>query len=144
MNNVRFEDAIFIVNMRIRMVRDTLRLNPQAELFFVRSIDDLAFIDQAMTFLAQLLTDSTESCDSEYDYASDTEWQFNQLLTELSVDSSPFSSIPGGETRKQIAILREASDGRRKTLEESCPQTEIAMAEPVVSSAELSSLLGGK
>ena len=145
MNNDRFEDAVFIVNMRIRIVRDTLRLNPPADFFFERSMEDLAFIDQVLAFLAQLLTENEEqtASDSECDYASDAEWQFNQLLTELSTESSPFSD-PGGETRRQIALLRATSDDRRKTFEKIGMQAVMTRAEPVVSSVELNSLLGGR
>ena len=138
MNSASFEDAIFIVNMRIRMIRDTLRLNPPPELFLERCLDDLAFIDWVLTFLAQTLTTN-----EEYAYASDTEWQFSQLLTEFSVESSPFSSSTFIETREKIAMLRETSDERRKAIEESDLPVEMAKAEPVVSSAELSGLLGG-
>ena len=137
MNSDNFVDAIFIVNMRIRMIRDTLRLNPPPELFLERTLDDLAFIDWVLSILAEVLTTN-----EEYAYASDTEWQFSQLLTEFSAESSPFSSATFIETRDKIAILRETSDERRKAIEESDLPVEMAKAEPVVSSAELSGLLG--
>ena len=157
MYNASYEDAIFIVNMRIRMVRDTLRLNPPSELFLERSLDDLEFIDKALAFLAKLLAENSEQHDEEgeydaehtpslqgiVDYASDAEWQFSQLLTELSVEFGPFSSIARDETREKITALREASEVRRKALEESALSMEMVKAEPVVSSVELSSLLGG-
>ena len=138
MNSAGFEDSIFIVNMRIRMIRDTLRLNPSPELFLEKCLDDLSFIDRVLTFLAGMLTTN-----EEYIYASDAEWQFSQLLTEFSMESSPFSSNVYIETREKIAVLRETSNERRKTMEESDLPVEMAKAEPVVSSAELSGLLGG-
>jgi hypothetical protein len=146
MNSAQFEDAIFIVNMRIRLVRDTLRLNPPTDMFFQRSLDDLEFIGKALAFLAQMLTEGEEqrASSTDYDYASDAEWQFNQLLTELSVESIPFPVVPGEDVRMQIAVLREASDGRRKVFEESGLLSEMARAEPMVSSVELNSLLGSK
>lgn len=145
MNSAGFEDAIFIINMRIRMIRDTLRLNPPPELFLEKYLDDLAFIDWVLAYLVQALEVNGEKFvrNNEYAYASDTEWQFNQLLTEFSLESGLFSSCTDDETRQRIAVLREESDGRRKTLEEADLSPETAKAEPVVSSAELSSLLGG-
>jgi len=145
MNNAGFEDIIFIVNMRIRMIRDTLRLNPSPDLFLDISLDDLAFIDWVLACLTQSLAESEGRCggNNGYAYISDAEWQFNQLLTEFSQESSPFSASIYGETRSKITLLREASDGRRKAMEESELPSEMSKSEPVVSSAELSGLLEG-
>ena len=144
MNSVSFEDAIFIVNMRIRLIRDTLHLNPPPELFLEKCLDDLAFINWVLDFLTQLLIEKGElfSSNNEFAYASDAEWQFNQLITEFSAESSPFSSAIYPETCEKIVLLRKASDARRKALEETSLSEDIAKSEPVVSSAELNGLLG--
>ena len=145
MNNAGFEDIVFIVNMRIRMIRDTLRLNPPPDMFLEKSLDDLAFIDWVLACLTQSLAESEGRYGgyNGYTYISDAEWQFSQLLTEFSLESSLFSSSIYGETRARITMLREASDGRRKAMEESELPSEMAKSEPVVSSAELSGLLEG-
>jgi hypothetical protein len=124
------------------MIKDTLRLEPPPELFMEKCLGDFAFIDSVLATLAQtFLENNGQNGDSEY--ISDTEWQFSQLLTEFSVESSPFSSFFFPETIQKITVLRNASNNRRKTIEAAVPPPEIAHAEPVVSSAELSSLLGG-
>ena len=145
MSGASFEDTIFIVNMRIKMIRDILRLNPPTELFLEKCLDDLDFINWVLDFLAGTLTENGETSNksNEFNYASDTEWQFSQLLTEFTLESSPFSSKSFPEIRGKIVILRENSEERRKTLEESDLPVEIAKAEPVVSQAELNGLLGG-
>ena len=127
------------------MIRDTLRLNPPPELFLEKCLDDLAFIDWVLASLTQNLMENSSHFgkNSEYAYASDAEWQFSQLLTEFSAESGIFSSGGYDDTREKIASLREASDGRRKVLEEADLSPDTARTEPVVSSAELSSLLGG-
>jgi hypothetical protein len=144
MTYVNFEDIVFILNMRIRTVRDILRLNPPPELFMEKSLDDLIFIDHILSELTNRLT---ENCDYtgrniEFDYVSDSEWQFNQLITEFSLDSGPFSAHTFPEITERIAALRGASDLRRKTLDESDAPVELARSEPVVSSAEMNGLLG--
>lgn len=137
---MNLEDTIFILNVRIRMIKDTLRLNPPPELFLERSMDDLVFID---TVLAQLTGTLSENGSRYLDYVSDTEWQFNQLLTEFTLDSSPFSVTVFPDTRNKITALHDNSDTRRKAHDAFSLPAEIARAEPVVSSAELSGLLGG-
>ena len=138
MNNTSFEDSIFIINIRIKMIRDILRLNPPSELFLEKCMDDLVFIDWALSCLG-------EQCrgENQFDYASDAEWQFSQLLTEFSFESSPFPYQSFPKIGEKVAQLRSSSMARRKTLEESEIPVEMAKAEPLVSSAELSGLLGG-
>jgi len=145
MDRLNFEDTIFILNMRIRMIRDTLRLTPPPELFLEKSLDDLEFIDSVLEELVRSFTESGSQYDrnGEFEYISDTEWQLSQLLTEFSLESSPFSAQTFPETIEKIAALRSSSNIRRKTLEETSVPLEIAHAEPVVSSAELNGLLGG-
>jgi len=140
MNTIIIEDTIFIIGMRMRMIRDTLRLNPPADLFLEKSLDDLCFINHVLVSLGQMITEN----DSGFvDYLLDTEWQFSQLLIEFSVDSSPFSIRAFPDTREKIASLRAESDTRRKTLEESFVLAGD-LAEPVVSSAEMNGLWGDK
>jgi hypothetical protein len=140
MNTIIIEDTIFIIGMRMRMIRDTLRLNPPADLLLEKSLDDLCFINHVLISLSQMVTENDKGF---VDYLLDTEWQFSQLLIEFSVDSSPFSIRAFPDTREKIASLRTESDTRRKTLEESFVLAGD-LAEPVVSSAEMSGLWGDK
>jgi len=142
MNTLVAEDAIFIVGMQMRLIRDTLRLNPPADLFLEKSIDDLCFINHVLVTLSKLINEEN-SGHGFIDYLLDIEWQFSQLLIEFSVDSSPFSMSRFPDTRDKITSLRNESDARRKALEESFA---IAgdLEEPLVSSVELSNLLGSR
>jgi hypothetical protein len=140
MTNIVIEDTIFIIGMRMRMIRDTLRLNPPVDLFLEKSLDDLCFINHVLISLGQMVTETNNGF---VDYLLDTEWQFSQLLIEFSVDSSPFSIRAFPDTREKIASLRAESDARRKTLEESFVLAGD-LAEPVVSSAEMNGLWGDK
>jgi len=140
MNNISIEDTMFIIGMRMRIIRDTLRLNPPADLFLEKSLDDLSFINHVLVSLSQMISGNSSGF---VDYLLDTEWQFSQLLIEFSVDSSPFSIRAFPDTRDKIAALRTESDTRRKTLEESFVLAGD-LAEPVVSSAEMNGLWGDK
>ncbi len=118
MNPLNFEDTIFILNMRIRMIRDTLRLSPPPELFLEKSLDDLAFVDSILETLVRSFLDngSHYNGNGESDYIADTEWQFIQLLTEFTLESSPFSAGIFPETMQKIAAFRRSSDTRRKAM----------------------------
>lgn len=127
------------------MIRDTLRLNPPPELFLEKSLDDLAFVDGVLEALVRTFLENGNhyNGNGESDYIADTEWQFTQLLTEFTLESSPFSAGIFPETMEKIAVLRRSSDVRRKAVEGSGLPSEIAQAEPVVTSAEMNGLLGG-
>ncbi|MDR2923361.1 MAG: hypothetical protein LBU85_08480 [Treponema sp.] len=141
MNTIVIEDTIFIAGMRMRVIRDTLRLTPPPDLFLDKCLDDLCFINHILVSLSRMINENNGN--GFVDYLLDTEWQFSQLLIEFSVDSSPFSIRAFPDTREKIASLRAECDARRKTLEESFVFAG-GLAEPVVSSAELSGLLGSR
>ena len=145
MDYLNFEDTIFILNMRIKMSRDTLRLNPPPELFLEKSLDDLSFISNVLEVLVRTFVEngSRNNGNGIIDYISDTEWQFSQLLTEFSLETSPFTAQVFPEVLHKIAVLRESGNIRKKIIEESGLYSEIVQAEPVVSSAEMTGLLGG-
>ena len=94
------------------MLRDTLRLSPPPELFLEKSLDDLGFLNDVLAGLCDKYNGN-----GEFDSISDAEWQFNQLLTEFSLDSSPFRVSDFPETFEKITGLRRESDFRRKTLD---------------------------
>jgi len=131
--------------MRIRVIRDTLHLNPPPELFLEKSLDDLTFVDGALEALVKAISENRDqySGNNESEYISDTEWQFSQVLTEFLLESSPFSANASPETIQKIAVMRASSEARRKIIEENGHPLEIAQSEPVVTSAELNGLLGG-
>ena len=142
MNRISIEDTIFILNMRIRMIRDTLRLNPPAEFFLEKTLDDLDFIDGILeTFIRELAENGQFFKNGETVYLSDTEWQFSQLLTEFSLDSCPFSVKAFPSIREKIAVFRVNCEKRRRSVDEAGVPEEIARAEPVVTSAEFNGLL---
>jgi len=155
MNTAGFEDTVFLLNIRIRMVRDTMRLNPSGGLFMERCLDDIAFVDNVLGSLAQQIAaneEQDEASDADgannaalgiVDYAADTEWQFSQLLTEFLLESNTFFARASSKERGKVVLLREGSNARRKVFEKFSASSQIELAEPVVSSTELSMLFGG-
>ena len=139
-----FEDTVFILNIRIRMIRDTLRLSPSAELFLEKTLDDLAFIDSVLEMLTEaLIKNESQNRHSAYMDVSGTEWEFSQILTEFFQESSPFPVNAFPKAQKQIIALRGQSNARRKSLEENNEIAEIAQTETMVTSIEMTRLLEG-
>jgi hypothetical protein len=143
--HINFEDNLFIINIRIRMIRDLLRLDPDTGLFLEKTVDDLEFIDRTLESLMKNLNENTRLLDRElkFDNLSDIEWQFSQLLAEFTEDSSPFSPAQFPEIQDRIFRLKNTAAARRKTVNEAAVLSDHAQTEPVVSPAELNELLKG-
>nr|AGS52380.1 hypothetical protein [uncultured bacterium contig00077] len=141
---INFEDTIFILNVRIRMIRDLLQLDIDAGLFLRQTMGDLEFINSALDMLNEKFLANIKFLDreTEADNISDVEWQFSQLLNEISNNTSPFSPARFAETQTWIDKFRKDSAKRQKQIDESYVPTGQASNEPVVSHAELNGLLG--
>jgi len=141
---INFEDTIFILNVRIRMIRDLMRLDIDPNLFYRQTMGDLEFISSVLDILIGKFLENLKFLDREVeaDNILDVEWQFSQIINEISGNSSPFSPTLYPEMPAIIARLRTDCLNRKKQLDESYVPTESVIAEPVVSNAELNGLLG--
>jgi hypothetical protein len=147
MNRLNFEDTIFILNMRIRLLRDTLRLNPPPELFLNKTLDDLEFLDGILgTFTRDLAENGNNNpiAGELAEYITDTEWQFSQLLTEFSINTGSLSVSAFPQIQEKTTVLCVNSNTRRMLIDKSDISTEAAQSEPVVTSAEFIGLLGSE
>ncbi|MDR1898462.1 MAG: hypothetical protein LBQ55_00465 [Treponema sp.] len=140
--HINFEDNIFILNVRIRMIRDLLALDADPGLFLDKTIDDIEFIDYAMGSLLALLVENNRLLerDEELDNLSNLEWQFSQILSDFFNSAGTISAVQLPVIREKIMILRNHSLERRKTIDKS-RDSGGKSAEPLVSSDELSELL---
>ena len=141
---INFEDTIFILNVRIRMLRDLMQLDTDAEVFYRQTMGDIEFIGVCLDTLTEKFVANLKFLDreTEADNILDAEWQFGQLLNEMSGNSSPFTPSLFPEMPALIGKLRTDSIKRKKSIEESYVPAENSAPEPVVSHAELNGLLG--
>jgi len=109
-----------------------------------QTIGDLEFISSVLDIMTEKFLANLKFLDreTEGDNLLDAEWQFSQLLNEISNNSSPYSQVYFPETQTWTDKLKKDSSKRRKLLEESSISVEHSTAEPVVSNAELNGLLG--
>jgi len=143
---INFEDTIFVLNARIRIIRDLLHLDTDSSLFYTQTMGDLEFINSCLDMLTEKFLENMKFLDrdTEADNIADAEWQFNQLLNEISSNSSPFSPVHFPDTLTLIGKLRKDNLKRQKQMEESYVPAENSATEPVVSHAELNGLLGSE
>jgi hypothetical protein len=140
--HINFEDNIFILNARIRMIHDTLTIEADPELFLEKTLDDLEFISGVLDTLLANLIENVRLIEraGEFNNLSDLEWQFDQLLTRFCNGQDGISAAHP-DIRKKLLPLKSKSTARRKAIDGSRGSGE--QAEPVVSSDELSELLKG-
>ena len=126
------------------MLRDLMRMDTDSNLFYGQTMGDLEFISSVMDVLAEKFLDNIKFLDREVeaDNILDAEWQFSQILNEISNNSKLFSPVIYPEMLTIIANLRKNSSVRQKQIEESYIPTEHSTAEKVVTNAELNGLLG--
>jgi hypothetical protein len=140
---INFEDNIFILNGRIRMIRDLLILDTDPDLFLEKTIEDIDFIDKTLETLLENLIENKRLLerDVEFDNLSDLEWQFARVLSDFLDSPGNISAAQFPVLKGKISMLRKRGQDRQKVMENSRAQTEPSLSEPVVSSLELSELL---
>jgi len=141
---INFEDTIFILNVRIRMIRDLLQLDTDTGFFVRQTMGDLEYGNSTLEMLTKKFLENINflDCETEADNILDAEWQFNQLLNEISNKNCPFSPVNFPETQNWILKLKNDTEKRQKLIEEACAPMGQVVSEPVVSHAELNGLLG--
>jgi hypothetical protein len=141
---INFEDTIFILNVRMKMIQDLLRLDTETEVFLNQTLSDLEFISSVLEMLTEKLIANNKLIDreTEADNLSDAEWQLCQLLSKISGNQGPFPIAKFPEIQEWTAKFRKNSEKRQKRIDESYSSVEHSRFEPVVSQAEMYGLLG--
>jgi hypothetical protein len=140
---VNFEDNIFILMNRIRMLRDLFSLDADPDLFLEKTLDDVDFIAQALTMLLQQLLENRRFIERSelFHYFEELEWQFSQALSDFINNRGTISVQDYPAIVEKLRILHSRSQERRRNAETAGGTPESQAGEPVVSSDELSELL---
>jgi hypothetical protein len=139
---INFEDSLFVLAMRIRMIRDLLVLDADPDLFLEKTMEDIDFIDYTLGALLKELLENSRLLerDEAFENLSELEWRFDQVLGEILSGGKSISVAPFPMLRERITIVRNRSLERRKTADDSHSRSE-GTTEPLVSADELSELL---
>jgi hypothetical protein len=140
---INFGDTIFILNARIRLIRDLLILDADPDFFLDTTLSDVDFIDGALGTLLQELIENTRLIDRNGQFYNlyETEGRFLAVLRELLNGSGAMPAASYPALRERLALIREHALERQKAIEQRLRVDEAPPSEPVVSSDELNELL---
>jgi hypothetical protein len=140
---INFGDATFILNARIRLIRDLLILDADPEFFLDTTLSDLDFIDGTLGMLLQELIENTRLIDrnGQLHNLHETERQFVGVLRDIAKGSGTTSIASSPALREKAGLIRQRSLERQKAIEQRLRGDEGPPAEPVVSPDELNELL---
>lgn len=141
--HINLQDNIFILNSRLRILRDTLILDADPSLFLEKTLDDINFMDHALDILLGQLRNNNRLLERNevLDYLDDLEWEFSQVLGELSTGSGGINAASFPAIQDQIRSLRDRGTQRRQAISEERKSTAVPAMEHAVSSDELNELL---
>ena len=140
---VNFEDNIFILMMRIRMIRDIITLDADPELFLEKILDDVCFADHTLRILLGYLEESQRliALDELLEQLSEAEWQFSMVLKELLDHDGNISVRENPLITEKLTAFRNSSMERRRTAGNLGSAGDNIPVSPIVSSDELTELL---
>ena len=140
---VKFEDNIFIIMMRIRTIRDIITLDADPELFLEKTLEDIGFADHTMSYLLECLRENPYlfERDELLHRLLETDWQFTELINDFLNHEGNLSVMEIPSICDKLTGFRNSSLERQRTTGNLCSAEDGKNASPVVSSEELSELL---
>ncbi|MDR0628428.1 MAG: hypothetical protein LBG24_02055 [Treponema sp.] len=141
--HINFEDNIFLINIRLRMVQDMLVLEPDPELFLKKTMEDIDFIDDILGLLLDGLLENPHLIERNEQLVNlyDIECHFSQILIKFLTGSGNISVLRFPVLREKIIFLQAHSMTRKELMDDFQNKTDQSILEPLVSSEELSALL---
>ncbi|GHU09914.1 hypothetical protein FACS1894151_08690 [Spirochaetia bacterium] len=141
--HINFEDNIFILNTRIRMIQDTLILETDPDIFLQITLDDAVFIDKTLYLLLESLEKNKRLIDREEQlhHLGETELWFYDILSDLISGRSEMATAKSALIREKITELQQNTRIRRERIDALLAESAPAAMETVVSFDELKELL---
>jgi hypothetical protein len=131
-----FEDSLFLINCRTRLLQDTLKLDADIELFTNMSGNDIDFLSQALSSVQAKLAENTRLIDREA--------LMHNLLESISSFITALEKIPArfpGLEERCSAILSDMIKERDQVEDELATMDGNMIDEHEVSQAEMAELL---
>jgi hypothetical protein len=140
---INFGDIIFILNTRIRLIRDLLILDADPDFFLDVTLADVEFIDAALERILRELGENTRLIDrnEQFHDLQETERQFRAVLQDLTKGAEAMSVAFYTALREKSDLIQDHSLERQKIITQSFTHKESLSSEPIVSSDELTELL---
>jgi hypothetical protein len=141
---INFEDNIFILNTRIRAIRDLLLLDADPDFFLEKTLDDLEFIDNTLSILLDNLTGNKRYIErgEQFHNILETERFLSEVLQTIFSGDGTVSVNKFPVIQDRITLIWNHSLDRRRVIESlSFEEVEVTSTEPLVSRDELNELL---
>ncbi|MDR0388718.1 MAG: hypothetical protein LBH73_01450 [Spirochaetaceae bacterium] len=141
---INFEDNIFILKVRLRMLEDLLRLDADPDIYLGKTLDDLAFIDASLSSLLDALLKNGKLIerDEQFHNLEETEEQLDTLLYNILNGTGSVSVDRFPLIQEKIRAFQRLSAERKRFISDARDQGEAAGTDALVVSAdELSELL---
>ena len=141
---INFEDNIFILNNRIRMIENTIILDADADLFLEKTMDDLDFVDSILAILLDSLQKNDKLIERSAQFYNliEAEEKFSVALNGIirNKGSISVSEYPAVNDKIQPILLR--SKQRQDIIQDSINSLSGDPQDTnIVSSDELQELL---
>ena len=138
-----FEDNLYLIQIRIRIIQDTLILNADPGLFLEKALEDIDFIDKILANYLYKLQANRQRIDRDglLDHLTELERQFSKALYDSTEGSGSISAREIPDLKDRLSALHKACLERRETLQSLGSAMEGYQVEPVISSDEFNELL---
>lgn len=142
---LNYEDNIFILNTRIRMVQDTLALDAAPGIFLEKTVEDCDFINRCSEILFDSLSNNKQLIerDEQLHNLYEMEVRYSNILFSMLHSSVAFSVREFPTIEPSLRVLHENSTKRLATIDgllKEAPSSSIESR--AVSKDELAALLG--
>jgi len=140
---VNFEDNLYLLLIRIKLVRDTLTLDMDPDIFFNKSLDDIEFIHQTLEIVLKKIQDNQQRIDrvSLLDHLLQIERQYSGVLSKILYGSGSISADENPALGEKLSTFQKACAERQETIEALGTAIGKYPKEPVISPDELNELL---
>jgi hypothetical protein len=141
---INYEDNIFMLRVRLRMLEDLIRLDADPDIYLGKTLDDLAFIDAGLSRLLDALLRNGKLIrrDEQFHNLEDTEEQLDGLLYAMLNGSGCISAARFPLIQEKIRAFQRLSAERKAIIRDAKIQgTDAETDALVVGSDELSELL---
>jgi len=140
---VNFEDSLFILMMRLRMIQDIITLDADPDFFLEKTLDDIYFTDHILRILLDCLEENHFLIErvEVLEHLFELELQFSCVLQNLLEHDGNISVRAIPSISEKITACRDSSLERQRAIGKLNPVGTSQSASPIVSSDELTELL---
>ncbi|MDR1363023.1 MAG: hypothetical protein LBJ35_03115 [Spirochaetaceae bacterium] len=143
---LNYEDNIFILNSKIRVIEDMLLLDADPDIFLERTLEDFDFIAAKLTLLQETLAFNTQliSRNAQFHNLEETYEHFLDLLNDMLRGAGCFSAKNYPIVKEPLSALAAHCLNQQKLIKASMAEAGgNTLDHRLVSADELTALLDG-